>query len=151
MIEERKDMKNNINLSDIQEAAMLHDFGKVLIPQQILNKKGTLTPKERKIIELHSEFGYELLKQMGVRKSVLNLIKYHHQKPDESGYPKIENDYVYDFNTQILKVADMYTALTEERAYHKPFTKNEALKIIFKEVEAGAISQEVFDALKKSI
>ena len=45
----------------------------------------------------------------------------------------------------------MYTALTEERAYHKAFTKDEALDVIYKEVESGAISQEVFDALKKSL
>ena len=144
-------MKHDINLQDIQEAAMLHDFGKVLIPKEILNKKEALTPEEKNIIELHSEFGYELLKQMGVRKKVLNLIKYHHQKPDKSGYPQVDNEFEYDFNTQILKAADMYTALTEKRIYHKPFNKEEALEIIYKEVENGTISQEVFDALKKSL
>ena len=56
---------------------MLHDYGKVLIPKEILNKKGALTPEEKQIMELHSEFGYELLKQQGVKEEVLNLIKYH--------------------------------------------------------------------------
>lgn len=144
--------KQEISLKDIQLAAMLHDYGKVLIPKEILEKKGALTSEERKIMQLHAEFGYELLKQQGgINEEVLNLIKYHHQKPGGSGYPEITKNYEYDINAQILKVADMYSALTESRAYHKPYSKEEALNIIYKEVEAGAISQEVFDALKQSI
>ena len=144
-------LKKMVRMQDIQQAAMLHDYGKILIPKEVLNKNGPLTPEERKIMELHSEFGYELLKQQGISNSVLNLVKYHHQKPDENGYPDITNDYEYNINAQILHAADMYSALTEDRVYHKAYTKENALDIIHKEVDAGVISQEVFDALKKSI
>lgn len=146
-----ENMKSEVNLPDLQQAAMLHDYGKVLIPKEILNKEGALTPEEKKIMELHSEFGYELLKQQGVNEHVLNLIKYHHQKPDGSGYPVADNSFEYSISAQILEAADMYSALTEERTYHKACTKNEALNIIYKEVESKTISQEVFDALKKSV
>jgi len=146
-----KELKSEVYLPDLQQAAMLHDYGKVLIPKEILNKKGALTPNEKKIMELHAEFGYELLKQQGVNENVLNLIKYHHQKPDGSGYPAINQDFEYNLSSQILEAADMYSALTEERAYHKACTKNEALEIIYKEVENGSISQDVFDALKKGV
>lgn len=145
------ELKKEVNLSDLQQAAMLHDYGKVLIPKEILNKKGTLTQEEKKIMELHSELGYELLKGQGVNESVLNLIKYHHQKPDGSGYPAINNDYEHNLSAEILEAADMYSALTEERAYHKACTKEEALEIILKETEKGVISQTVFDALKKCV
>lgn len=145
------ELKSEINLSDLQQAAMLHDYGKVLIPKEILNKEGSLTAEEKKIMELHSEFGYELLKQQGINDNVLNLIKYHHQKPDGSGYPTIDEKFEYSTSSQILEAADMYSALTEERAYHKACTKNEALDIILNEVRRGTISQEVFDALKKSV
>ena len=145
------DLKKEVNLSDLQQAAMLHDYGKVLIPKDILNKKGALTPEEKKIMELHSEFGYELLKEQGVNERVLNLIKYHHQKPDGSGYPAIGNDFEHDISAEILEAADMFSALTEERAYHKPCTKEEALKIIQKETENGVISNPVFEALKKCV
>lgn len=145
------DIKSEANLPDLQQAAMLHDYGKVLIPKEILNKKGALTPQEKKIMELHSEFGYELLKQQGVNERVLTLIKYHHQKPDGSGYPQINPNFEYSISMQILEAADMYSALTEERVYHKAFTKAEALEIIHKEVESGVISQEIFNALKKSV
>ena len=143
--------KSEVDLPALQEAAMLHDYGKVLIPKEILNKNGALTPEERKIMELHSEFGYELLKQQGVNEKVLKLIKYHHQKPDKSGYPAAEGDFEYDINAQILETADVYSALTEERPYHKSYSKEDALDVIHKNVEAGIISKEIFEALKKSI
>lgn len=146
-----KDIQSEVNLSDLQQAAMLHDYGKVLIPKEILYKKGSLTEEEKKIMELHSELGYELLKQQGVNENVLNLIKYHHQKPDGSGYPKIDNDFRYNISAQILAVADMYSALTEERAYHEPCTKEKALEIIYKEVKSKTISNEVFEALSKVV
>ena len=146
-----ENLKAEVDLPILQQAAMLHDYGKVLIPKEILNKKEALTPEEKKIIELHSEFGYELLKQQGVNEKVLKLIKYHHQKPDKSGYPVAENDFEYDINSQILETADIYTALIEERPYHKSYSKEDALDVVYKNVEAGVISKEIFEALKKSV
>ena len=145
------DIKSQVNISNVQQAAMLHDYGKILIPKEILNKKGELTPEEKKIMDMHAELGYELLKEQGIKEEVLNLIKYHHQKPDGSGYPQIDNNFEYSIESQILEAADIYSALTEDRTYHKAYSKDEALKIIYKEVESGVISQEVFDALKKSV
>ena len=146
-----ENIKSEVNLPILQQAAMLHDYGKVLIPKEILNKKGALTKEEKEIMELHSEFGYELLKQQGVDERVLRLIKYHHQKPDKSGYPKAESDFEYDINAQILETADIYTALIEERPYHESFSKEDALDVVYKNVESGIISKEIFEALKKSV
>lgn len=145
------ELKQQVNMQDVQQAAMLHDYGKVLIPEKILNKPGALTPDERKIIQLHSELGYELLKQQGINDNVLRLVKYHHQNEDGSGYLQPGGDFEYDINIQILHVADMYSALTEDRCYHKACTKDEALKVIYENVESGLVSQEVFDALKRSL
>ena len=145
-----KHLKITVNLVDLQQAAMLHDFGKILIPKEILYKQGALTEREKEIMNLHAEFSYELLKQRGIKESVLKLIKYHHQRPDGKGYPKIDSDFEYTVSSQILCAADKYSALTEQRAYHKACTKSEALAIISKDVTSGAISQEVFDALKKA-
>lgn len=150
------EMRQGIKGSDLQDAAMLHDYGKILIPKKILDKEGPLTPEEKKIMELHSELGYELLKAQGVRESVCKLVKYHHQKPDGSGYPAINenDDFEYGIASQILAAADIYSALTENRCYHKDkkgYQPEDAIKLIHKKVEEGLISQEVFDALKKSI
>lgn len=145
-----KHLKILVNLVDLQQAAMLHDIGKVFIPKEILYKQGALTEREKEIMNLHAEFGYELLKQRGIKESVLKLIKYHHQKPDGNGYPCVDNDFEYTVSSQILCAADKYSALTEQRTYHKAYTKAEALAIISEDVLSGTISQEVFDALKKA-
>lgn len=144
------ELKQLINLVDLQQAAMLHDIGKVLIPKEILYKKGALSPKEKEIMNLHAEFSYELLKQKGVKESVLKLIKYHHQKPDGKGYPEAGADFEYSISLQVLNAADKYSALTEKRAYHTACTKKEALEIISKDVDEGYISREVFEALSKA-
>lgn len=145
------ELKQQVNMSDIQQAAMLHDFGKVLIPKEVLNKNGSLDPEERKIMNLHSELGYELLKQQGINENVLNMIKYHHQRADKSGYPEAGDDFQYNISIEIVEMADMYSALTEDRVYHKACTKEEAFAVIQEKVDAGYFSQEVFDALKRSL
>lgn len=146
-----KDLKSQVNLMDLQQAAMLHDYGKVLIPEKILNKKGKLTPEEKKIMELHSELGYEILKQQGVNKNVLNMVKYHHQNPNRSGYPSANEDYEHDISTQILATADKYSALREKRSYKDPLNRNQALDIIKNDVTNGLIEPEIYNALEKTV
>lgn len=146
-----KEMKDEINQIDLQQASMLHDYGKVLIPDKILNKKGKLTDEEKKIMELHSELGYELLKQQGVNQNVLNLVKYHHQNPQGSGYPVNTGDFEYSIPSQILSTADKYSALREQRPYKDAMSREQALSIIKEDVEAGTISPEVYEALEKVV
>ena len=142
-----ENLKREVNIFNLQTAALYHDFGKVMIPNAILNKRGKLTPDEREIMQLHSEIGYELLKTQGLNEQVLDLIKYHHQNLHKNGYPCIENDFDFGIEYQILNVADKYTALREERCYKNPFGKYEALEIIAKDVNRGLISQEIYTAL----
>lgn len=144
-----QDLKTEVNLMDLQQAAMLHDYGKVLIPDKILNKSGKLTDKEKKIMKLHSELGYELLKEQGVNENVLNLVKYHHQTPDRKGYPEITNDYKPDISSQILAAADKYSALREKRSYKDAMTRDEALAVIQEDVTSGLITPEVYNALAR--
>ena len=98
-------------------------------------------------MQLHSQIGYELLKNSGFNEKVLNLIKYHHQNLHKNGYPYIEKDFDFGLDCQILSIADKYTALREERCYKNTFGKYEALEIIAKEVNKGLISQDIFTAL----
>lgn len=146
-----QELKSKVNPVYLQEAAMLHDYGKILIPEDILNKTGRLTPEEREIMELHSELGYELLKDKGVSEKTLELIKYHHQNLKRNGYPKMDKKIEYGLDAQILNAADKYTALREQRCYKSPLGKYEALEIIAKDVNSGNISQEVYTALIKGV
>ena len=142
-------IKEEVNLSDLQQAAMLHDYGKIMIPEKILNKEGKLSPQEKKIIELHSELGYELLKQQGIEPQILNLVKYHHQQTDGGGYPSITNGFVPDISLEILAAADKYSALREQRSYKSALSREEALRIMHHDVDKGLISEEVYQALEQ--
>lgn len=145
------ELKKEVSLQHLQEAAMLHDYGKVLIPNAILNKAGKLDSEEREIMQLHSELGYELLKDKGLSEKTLNLIKYHHQNLNGNGYPKKDKNFAYGIDSQILSTADKYTALREKRSYKSPMGKYEALEIIAKDVNRGDISQDVYTALIRSV
>ena len=137
-------LKQKINIKDLKEGALLHDFGKVLIPAKVLNKNSSLTKEEHKIMDLHSELGYQLLKNSGVSEEVLTLIRNHHNTFDKDGF-------VPDVNLQILNLADKYSALTEKRVYKEKFSPEKALTIISSEVNSGKIHPFFFNALVKSV
>lgn len=146
-----EDLKKEISLPNLQEAAMLHDYGKILIPINILNKADKLNRSEQDIMQLHSELGYELLKNKNLSEKTLKLIKYHHQNQKGTGYPQKDKDFEFGIDAQILSIADKYTALREKRSYKNPLAKYETLEIIAKDVNNGHISQDVYTALLKSV
>ncbi len=140
-------LKNKVNAKAINDAAYLHDLGKVLIPQEVLNKNGKLNEQETKIMHRHSELSYELLKNTNIDKTTLNLIRNHHQNAKRSGYPFVDNSFNADLNLQILSMADKYSALREKRVYKEPMSKKQALTIIYKDVKDGKLHPFVFKAL----
>lgn len=138
-------LKQKVNIKNLKDAAMLHDFGKVLIPNEILNKNGPLTPEERRIMDLHSELGYQLLKNTNINNEVLNLVRYHHNNIETTQH------YVPDINLQILHLADKYSALTENRVYKEAFSPQKALTIIYSDVKSGEVHPFLFNALVKAV
>ena len=134
----------------IIRGAIFHDFGKVLIPDNILNSKCHLEGNERKVVELHAVLGYELLKaSKQFDEKTLNIVRNHHKFMDGSGYP--ENKVEIDILTQIITAADIYTALREKRSYKESITSEEAIKIIKKLVEKNKLSNMVYNALETLI
>lgn len=136
-------LRQKVNIKNLKDAAMLHDFGKVLIPAEILNKTGSLTPEEHRIMDLHSELGYQLLKNTGVNNEVLNLVRNHH---NTSG-----SNYIPDINLQILNLADKYSALTEKRVYKEAYSPKKALTVIYADVKRGDVHPFIFNALVKAV
>ncbi|MCI1273419.1 MAG: HD domain-containing protein [Clostridiaceae bacterium] len=144
-------LKSSVNTKAIQDAAYLHDIGKVLIPKSVLNKPARLTDDEQTIMHKHSQIGYELLKSTDIDPYTLNLVRYHHQNALGTGYPAIEKDFKADINLQILSIADKYSALLEKRIYKESLTPKQALTIIYnQDVKTGKIHPFVFNALIKS-
>lgn len=134
-------LKQQVNIQDLKDGAILHDFGKVLIPPEILNKNGALTDSEHKIMDLHTEIGYHLLKKSNVNDEVLNLVRYHHGA----------NGKIPDLNVQILSLADKYSALTEKRVYKDAYSPQKALTIIYSDVKKGNVHPFIFNALVQAV
>lgn len=98
------------------KAALLHDIGKVFIPKEIINKPAKLTPEEREIIDLHARLGAEILKTLGVERGVIEAVGLHHT-------PHYRPDKASSKVAEILSVADVYSALDEDRPYKKRLNK----------------------------
>ncbi|MBR1424088.1 HD domain-containing protein [bacterium] len=133
-------LKQYVDIKSLKEGALLHDFGKVLIPREILNKPGSLSPEEYRIMGLHTELGYELLKNSGLSEESLKLVRYHHLK-----------ELPPDINLQILNLADRYSALTEKRVYKDAYSNQKALMVLYSDVKNGNINPLIFNALVQSI
>ena len=144
-----EDLKRDLDKSIIKEASMLHDLGKVLIPSKILNKPAKLNVKEREIMNIHSTLGYELLKTQNLSPKTLELIRYHHQNLQHSGYPAIETTITSDIAVQIVSISDKYSALREARVYRRRLSRLESLLILYREVREGKIAPEIYNALVK--
>ncbi|AEX85691.1 response regulator containing a CheY-like receiver domain and an HD-GYP domain [Marinitoga piezophila KA3] len=110
--------------------APLHDIGKLMIPKDILMKKGKLTNEEWKIMEKHTIYGGLLIGDAPMFKLAKNIALYHHEKYDGSGYPfGLEGDKI-PIEAAIVSVVDVYDALRSERPYKPAFSHEKALKII---------------------
>lgn len=140
-------LQSKVDTKAIEDAAYLHDLGKVLIPNEVLNKPAKLNDKETKIMHTHSELSYELLKNSGLNEKTLNLIRNHHQNAKKTGYPWVNKDFRADLDLQILSAADKYSALTEDRVYKKGMTPKEALTIIYQDVKDEKLHPFVFRSL----
>jgi len=115
---------------NIYLAGLLHDIGKIGIPDSILLKPGKLSDKEYEIIKLHPLLSYELLKNIEPLKGALDGIRYHHERWDGRGYPEGLRGRDIPISARIIAVADSYDAMTSERIYRKGRSKRDALKEI---------------------
>jgi putative nucleotidyltransferase with HDIG domain len=117
----------------IRAAALLHDIGKLSIPDSILSKTGLLTFEEWEKIKHHPEMGVGILKYIVGLRGCVDAVLYHHERYDGKGYPRglKENDIPLD--ARILAIADSYDAMTSERGYkERSLTEEEAIRELMK-------------------
>jgi putative nucleotidyltransferase with HDIG domain len=110
-------IKNQLLLDNIRKGALLHDIGKIAIPDSILKKPGQLTSEEWEKIKLHPALGYGLIKEMKLLKEVGNIILYHHEKYDGTGYPHGLKKEDIPLEARIFALADALDAITSHRPY----------------------------------
>lgn len=131
---------NKVEEDEIRIGSLLHDIGKIVIPDEILKKEGSLTEEEFKIMKKHVVYTYEILKNLK-NERVLNIASNHHEKLNGKGYPRgISN---LSFSEKIVAVADIFVALVEKRQYKDSFPKEKVVNILNNCVALGEIDGEV--------
>ncbi|WAU85013.1 HD-GYP domain-containing protein [Streptomyces sp. Qhu-G9] len=100
-------------------AGILHDVGKLGVPTRLLRKDGPLTPEERRVIELHPEYGHEMVRGIGFLGEARSAILHHHERLDGSGYPYgLKGGQIPEF-ARVVAVADAFDAMTSTRSYRR--------------------------------
>ena len=120
----------NSELEKIRLAGMLHDIGKIGIPESILNKPGRLDDQEFEVIKSHPVLGVSILGSVEFLQNVVPIIKYHHERYDGKGYPDKLKGNDIPYLARIVSIADTYDAMTTNRPYRKALTTEESLREI---------------------
>jgi putative nucleotidyltransferase with HDIG domain len=115
------------DLRELAQGAYLHDVGKIAIPDEILNKPGRLTPDERAVIETHPGVGADLVDQAPSLRGCVEIVRYHHERFDGTGYPDGVTGEAIPFLARVTAVADVWDALTSDRAYRPGWPPEKAL------------------------
>lgn len=111
----------------LAQGGLVHDVGKMEVPDEILNKPGPLTPDERKQIENHTVAGYELCARLGFMPPELAVIRSHHERVDGRGYPDGMSHQSLPISVRILSVIDVWDALTSARSYRPAWADADAI------------------------
>ena len=128
------------DIEALRLGGVLHDIGKIGVPDSVLNKTAPLSPEEMEAIRNHPVIGYRMAEPLApILKGALEVIRHHHEKLDGSGYPDGLRGADISVVARIMAVADIYDALVTERPYHGPMTKEEAIAIIGREADQGLI------------
>ena len=124
------DLHDEKQIKAIEAAALLHDMGKLAIPEYILNKPGRLTPLEFDKMKLHAGIGADILSAIDFPYPVIPIVRHHHENWDGSGYPDGLRGTAIPLGARILSVVDCYDALTSDRPYRPKLSAADALRVI---------------------
>lgn len=140
----------NYMVDEIILAGWFHDIGKILIPNDILRKKGSLTNEEYNLIKGHVLDGLNILEKFNLSDTATNAIKYHHAKYDGSGYPFEIQGQDTPIEAKILQIADAFSAMTVKRVYRELLSEKDALDELCSH-KGTQFDPEMVDAFVKAI
>ncbi len=130
--------------------AFLHDVGKTVVPQEVLNKAGSLTPEEWEAMRRHPVEGDRILAELGFPWDMTPMVRHHHERWDGGGYPDGLKGEEIPLTARILCVADFYDALTTARSYRAAYPAEEALRML--DEDAGRLlDPELCEAFKRAL
>ena len=134
--------------AQIHRGGVLHDIGKIGVPDSILAKPGRLTPEEFVIIKRHPDIGDRICRKLKTLQDVLDLIRHHHERLDGSGYPDGLSGKELTLESRILAVCDVYDALASNRPYRAAMEGEQALEVLVTGVKAGHWDRDVVECLR---
>ena len=136
----------------LRYGGILHDIGKIGVSKEILNKPGPLTDEEWEIMKEHPTIGFNICKPLkNCLGPALEVIRFHHEKLDGSGYPDGRKGNGIPMVARIMAVADIYDALTSDRPYRNGMPKEKALDILNEETKEGKLDAAVVSHLKNLV
>jgi len=138
-------------ITALRRAGIVHDVGKIAVPDAILLKPGRLTPDEWTVIREHSAVGERICAPLKSFRFVLPIIRHHHEKLDGSGYPDGLRGDAIPIAARVLQIVDVYDALTTDRPYKKAFSITDALQTMKEEVSQGWWDPNIFDQFERLI
>ena len=136
-------IKKDINPVSLEYAALMHDVGKLGVPEAILNKPSKLSDEEWSVMRTHPKVGVKILHPLSTFSSISDWILYHHERVDGNGYYKLKAEDI-PIPARIIAIADTYSAITMRRSYKEPRTHEEAIKIIT-EVAGSQLDKKLVD------
>jgi putative two-component system response regulator len=135
----------------LRRAGVVHDVGKVAVPDAILLKPGRLTAEEWTLIKEHPVVGERICAPLKSFRLVLSIIRHHHEKLDGSGYPDGLRGDAIPVTARVLQIVDVYDALTTDRPYKKAFPIVDALQTMKEEVAKGWWDPHIFDHFERLV
>jgi len=138
-------------ITALRRAGVVHDIGKIAIPDSVLLKPSSLTPDEWKLVREHPAVGERICVPLKSFRLVLPIIRHHHEKFDGSGYPDGLRGENIPITARVLQIVDVYDALTTVRPYKPAFSITDALQTMKQEVVRGWWDPNVFDQFERLI
>ena len=135
----------------LRRAGVVHDVGKIAVPDAILLKPGRLTAEEWTLIKEHPVVGERICAPLKSFRLVLPIIRHHHEKLDGSGYPDGLRGDAIPVTARVLQIVDVYDALTTDRPYKKAFPIVDALQTMKEEVAKGWWDPHIFDHFERLV
>ncbi len=142
---------NGANLETLRKGGLLHDIGKIAIPDAILLKPGKYTEDEFTIMKRHPTLGCEICQQLRSVEDALPMIRSHHERLDGSGYPEgLSGDLISPL-VRVVSIVDIYDALRSRRSYKDPFSLDKSFQIMWEEANKGWWDKSILSCWEKLV
>src|ERR1044071_3741466 len=139
------------DLTTLRKGGMLHDIGKIAIPDEILTKPGKYAPEEFEIMKRHPSLGCDICVKLKTVRDAIPIIRHHHEKLDGAGYPDgLKGDKILPL-VRVVTIVDIYDALRSKRSYKEAFPIDKTFEIMWEEVKKGWWDKDILSTWENNV